>query len=138
MGQYWKLVNLDKKEYVHPHRVGCGLKLGEQISSHPGTGTALLILCAAMPASRGNGDLQADPGVVGRWAGDRIALVGDYAEHDDLPDEFEAESIYKRCSEDGDYEDITDMIVPVIERELNVKFVNPSGGWGHWVDLEDA
>ena len=32
MGQYWKAVNLDKREFVHPHRLGCGLKLWEQLA----------------------------------------------------------------------------------------------------------
>ncbi len=29
MGEYWKPVNLTKKEFIHPHHVDCGLKLGE-------------------------------------------------------------------------------------------------------------
>ena len=29
MGEYWKPVNLTKGEFIHPHNVGCGLKLGE-------------------------------------------------------------------------------------------------------------
>jgi hypothetical protein len=29
MGQYYLIVNLDKKQYLHPHRFGDGLKLLE-------------------------------------------------------------------------------------------------------------
>jgi hypothetical protein len=29
MGEYWKPVNLTKREYIHPHDVNAGLKLGE-------------------------------------------------------------------------------------------------------------
>lgn len=29
MGEYWKPVNVTKHEYIHPHRLGCGLKLVE-------------------------------------------------------------------------------------------------------------
>ena len=29
MGEYWFPVNLTRREYIHPHRVGNGLKLGE-------------------------------------------------------------------------------------------------------------
>ncbi|HDH99843.1 MAG: hypothetical protein DRO01_07760 [Thermoproteota archaeon] len=125
MGQYWKVVNLDKREYVDPHKVGAGLKLWEQVANHPGTGTALVILCAAQREVRGGGDLDMDenwhgpertfpehnasPGpmpedypeiakaVIGRWAGDRIALVGDYAERSDLPPRFNADLIYDLC-----------------------------------------
>ena len=33
MGEYWKPINLTKQEFVHPHELGCGLKLGEW--NHP-------------------------------------------------------------------------------------------------------
>jgi hypothetical protein len=29
MGEYWKPVNLTRREYIHPHRANCGLKLME-------------------------------------------------------------------------------------------------------------
>ncbi len=29
MGQYWKPVNVTKREYLHPHDLKCGLKLME-------------------------------------------------------------------------------------------------------------
>lgn len=155
MGQYWYPVNLDKKEFVHPHSLGTGLKLWEQLANHPGTGAALVILCAAMPETRGGGDFDLHenwhglernlnihatiPGpmpddypaiaraVIGRWAGDRIALIGDYAEDGDLPIEFQASTIYDRCNEDGDYVDITEWVSKVIEHELQGKYVGT--GW---------
>ncbi len=123
MGQYWMVCNLDKKEFISPHKLGCGLKLWEQLANHPGTGAALIILCAAMPEQRGGGDLmlEDEPGFVGdlkraagvsyseiakrtigRWAGDRIAIVGDYAKRDDLPPEDNADLIYHLCGSDED------------------------------------
>ena len=69
MGQYWKPVNLDKKEFIHPHRLASGLKLWELLANPPGVGAALIILTAAMPEVRGGGDLKPDP-IIGRWAGD--------------------------------------------------------------------
>lgn len=83
MGQYWKAVNLDKRQFISPWALGSGAKLWEQLAN-PGPGQALIILLAAMPQPRGGGDLKADP-VIGSWAGDRVVLVGDYAEDDDLP-----------------------------------------------------
>lgn len=137
MGQYWKLANLDKKEFVHPYGVGAGLKLWEQLAAHPGTGAALIVLCAAMPYPRGGGDLRAQTGekVIGRWAGDRVALVGDYAEREDLADEHRAEDIYARCSDcwDGEgerYKDITALVAPVIEQELDGTFTGDT--WKDW------
>ena len=60
MGQYWMVVNLDKREFVKSHTVGAGLKLWEQLAAHPGTGGALIVLCAAMPEPRGGGDFDLD------------------------------------------------------------------------------
>ena len=31
MGQYHKVYNLDRKEFIHPHKIDCGLKLVEQM-----------------------------------------------------------------------------------------------------------
>lgn len=155
MGQYWYPVNLDKHEFVMPHKLGSGLKLWEQLANDPGTGAALVILCAAMPQARGGGDLDLHdnwhgperknmstsgpmpdeyPAIaartIGRWAGDRIALVGDYAEDGDLAPEHEASAIYGRCS-DGTYEDVTDDVARVIEHELHGRY--EGDGWRDWV-----
>lgn len=169
MGQYWMVVNLDKHEYVLPHAVGTGLKLWEQLANHPGTGAALIVLCAAMPEARGGGDFDLDanwhgperdmavyPGgpapmpegyqsiarrTIGRWAGDRIALVGDYAEDADLASEHAASTIYGRCRRDGDeptpeadYTDVSADVAAVIEHELNGKYVG--SGWRDWQAAE--
>lgn len=84
MGQYWKPVNIDKREFTHPHQLGDGLKLREFLGG--ATTAALGVLVTAMPERRGGGDLPNHDGtVVGRWAGDRIAIVGDYAEPSDIP-----------------------------------------------------
>lgn len=165
MGQYWMAVNLDKKEFVHPHKLGCGMKLWEQLANQPSTGTALIVLCAAMPERRGGGDLDlvdnwhgpereadgkhaASPGpmpptyqeiahrTIGRWAGDRIAFVGDYAEDSDLPKKHKASTIFKRCGHYDDekrntYKDITDDVCAVIEHELQGKF--EGDGWRRFV-----
>lgn len=145
MGQYWIPVNLDKKEFICPHKLGSGLKLWEQLASSPGTGGALIVLTAAMPEARGGGDLslrdESDEAyteiaeqTIGRWAGDRIALVGDYADADDLPAEFEADKIFDQCEEDGEYTDITHLVCAVIEHELEGEF--DGGGWKDFVRNE--
>lgn len=159
MGQYWKPVNLDKKEFVDPHKLGTGLKLWEQLANHPGTGAALIILTAAMSEARGGGDFDLDENwhgperkfpedgnkaglmpekypevaqrTIGRWAGDRIALVGDYAEDSDLPPEFEASKIIDGCEDNGEYKDISEDVCRVIEHELQGKFEGE--GWREFV-----
>jgi hypothetical protein len=143
MGQYWKPVNLDRKEYILPHKLGAGLKLWEQLANAPGVGAALIVLTAAMPEQRGGGDLSLDgrgdmpedyaaiaARTIGRWAGDRVAIVGDYAAREDLAPEHEAETVYERCSDEGDYTDITDDVCAVIAHELQGEFVGD--GWRDW------
>jgi hypothetical protein len=100
MGQYHVVVSLSSREFVHPHALGDGLKLVEQAGSGPGgVGSALIVLLAASN-SYGGGDFCApDPNeVVGRWAGDRVAIVGDYAEPEDLVPGHEAELVYDLCA----------------------------------------
>jgi len=87
MGQYHVLINMDKLEYVNPHEVGSGLKMWEIMYS----GTLPKMLVALLAASckggaRGGGDI--DSPLAGRWAGDRVAFIGDYAEPTDVPDGF--------------------------------------------------
>jgi len=131
MGQYWLVVNLDRKEFLNPHRVGCGLKLGEQLHTFPGTPNALLMLCSAMPIRRGGGNINPST-VVGRWAGNRVAVVGDYAEDDDFPmkdGDIPASKIYGECKADvsSKFTDISDLVAEAIEDEFNGKFVGD--GW---------
>lgn len=148
MGQYHYPVNLTKKEFFSPHKLGCGFKLVEQASwgAPGGVGDALILLCAAS-SGRGGGDFADDAEslkYVGRWAGDRIALVGDYAEDGDLPAEFKASTIYERCwgPRDGEekpkgaYEDISDGLVAVLERAFEVVYYG--AGWRKRVTLRDV
>ena len=81
MGQYHKLYNTDKKEFVHAHRIDNGLKLLEQVGFEKSTSTALFLL-VANSNGRGGGDAKPHP-MIGRWAGDRIVVQGDYAKPED-------------------------------------------------------
>lgn len=80
MGQYYFVCNLDKREYLHPHKFGDGLKLLEFGSSSNGTMSGLAVLLAD-GNGRGGGDIEVKtPTIVGSWAGDRIVISGDYAD----------------------------------------------------------
>jgi hypothetical protein len=70
MGEAFELANLDKKEKLHPHDIGDGYKMGEWLGPG-GTADALMYLIVG-PSPRGD--------VVGRWAGDRICYVSEFAE----------------------------------------------------------
>jgi hypothetical protein len=92
MGQYHEVYNLDKRERIHPHRIDNGLKLYEQVGHIASTSTALFALLANSNG-RGGGDFPEHP-FIGRWAGDRILIQGDYVEETDQaaqnPDVLEA------------------------------------------------
>jgi len=88
MGQYFKAVNIDKKEYVCPWCIGGVAKLWEWAANAQG---AVFTLLLRKSDGSGGGDYYGyhrgyDEGspvpkhdaIVGHWAGDRVMLVGDY------------------------------------------------------------
>jgi len=113
MGQYWMPVNLDKKEYLHPHDMGDGAKLWEQAFSAGGVASALVLLLAPLPIRRGGGD-PSDLTHVGRWAGDRIVFVGDYSEKDDCKVRSFG-TLYKRVRENKGYTNISDLAKAMVD-----------------------
>lgn len=138
MGQYWIPVNLDKHEYIIPHSLGCGLKLREQIRCQY-VGAALILLLAAHKEQRGGGDPDVDyPAarqVIGRWVGDRVILVGDYAEDDDfdIPDlPVSLGKLYSTAQ--TSFTDISEPVAEVLEHELRIRFVGE--GWKDVVILD--
>ena len=81
MGQSYTVINLDKNQKLDPRAFDDGRKLEELACSSCGTMTALALLLA-VGNGRGNGDCDeaADPDhLIGSWAGDRVAIVGEYA-----------------------------------------------------------
>lgn len=110
MGQYHYPINWNRREYLDPHTFGDGLKLLEFGCSQNSTLTGLAVLLASSNkgGARGGGDLHpwhdADRfgsdrvddyiidedyeqrlmnHVVGRWAGQRIQILGDYHNADE-------------------------------------------------------
>ena len=134
MVQYHMPVNLERVEFIRPHKLGDGLKLAEQAWSGPGgVGSALILLLAASNG-RGGGDFHR-PGfddVIGRWAGDRVAIVGDYAESHDLPlpepgyPGHDAAEIWDLC-ENGEFTDISDRVCEALAAEGG--FTYSGDGW---------
>lgn len=145
MGQYFTAVSLDSREFIDAHSFGNPVKLVEMANNLAGVGVALMILLACS-SGRGGGDFPDNP-VVGRWAGDRIALIGDYAEDDDLPADclgYGASKIYGLCARKGDppedlegepYVDISDLVKPVIEAVCRVRFEQDESGLTFKQDL---
>ncbi len=78
MGQYFYAVNETKKEYVSAWDIGGVAKLWEWcVNKWAGIFPYLL----RKSSEGGGGDITiSDPEYAGRWAGDRVYLVGDYDE----------------------------------------------------------
>jgi hypothetical protein len=115
MGQYHWPVNLDKREFLYSHSLGDGLKLKEQGFSQPGGIATALHVLLAVSNGRGGGDYGTEhplsEQVVGRWGGDHIAIIGDYAKPDDLRHEINAQEVFQAVSdESSDWTDITPLV----------------------------
>lgn len=106
MGQYHIVANLDKKQWLHPHHMGDGMKLLEFGCSREGTMTGLAILLATSNG-KGGGDLHSNDSIIGSWAGDRIAIVGDYADEGE-----ELGEVYRETHEEGSaWEDVSGKVL---------------------------
>ncbi len=80
MGQYFRAVNVSKKEYVDPWDIGGLAKLWEWCA---GKISGIFPYLFRKSNEHGGGDIDnPDPEFAGRWAGDQVYLVGDYDESD--------------------------------------------------------
>lgn len=103
MGQYHCVVNITRRERIEPLRCG-DLNKQTQSLAKDAVLPHLLYWLLCYPASRGGGDFPESTNK-GRWFGDAIAVVGDYAEPGDDP-RFNAETAQE------EYRDITDEVAP--------------------------
>lgn len=94
MGQYYVVINLTKKQFIHPHAFGDGCKLMEFGSS--GRTMSALAVLLVNSNGRGGGDLDSHRPIVGSWAGDKIVIAGDYAEPGDAGEPKGGENLYGR------------------------------------------
>lgn len=126
MGQYYTVVNMDKKEKLDPTRFNDGLKLAEFGCSGGGTMAALAVLLANSNG-RGGGDFNGShpraSEVVGRWAGDRIVIAGDYADNDCSGEDADTES---NLYDDQSLNDISDFVYEVCQSSP------------HWIREDDG
>jgi hypothetical protein len=113
MGQYFLVVNLDKKEFLHPHRFGDGLKLLEFGCSMDGTMTALAILLRKS-SEDGGGDIHIEDELIGSWAENRIVIIGDY----------DNSKLFEKAKEE--YKDISKEIIKVMKKDG----IDVRKGWG--------
>ncbi len=122
MGQYHKLINITKKEYIVGHDIGIMLKHYEQIGFEGSMADVLYCLMIAQGNEyRGGGDVSGHK-AIGRWAGDHVAIVGDY--YDEKGDKPKYKNLYDEVEADKDYKNISPSIrsmLRVIYPKLKIK-----------------
>lgn len=90
-GQYFMIVNLSKKEFITPYKMASGAKLWEILANN--VPTSVLGFLLRQSNEGGGGDFhdttyqENKRKFCGRWAGDKIAIIGDYDES----------NIYQKC-----------------------------------------
>lgn len=135
MGQYYKIVNIKKKQYITPHTFGDGSKLMEFSMSASGVLAGLAILLAD-GNGRGGGDLHSENDIVGSWAGDNIVVAGDYADAGKFvkePDQI----LYEVASNEG--EDISLKVLDALcdDRYFFEEFRKNRAGWTSNSEVDD-
>jgi len=136
MGQYFVIVNLDKREFIHPHKLASGLKFWEILASQ--TAPRALAFLLRQSNEGGGGDIAESSEdnkklFCGSWRADRIAIIGDY----------DKSGIYQKCDDlegmksqnkflkendrldellkPGDlFEDITDKMLPEYNKFIDI------------------
>ena len=118
MGQYHKLINITKKEYIVGHDIGINLKHYEQIGFEGSMADVLYCLMIAQGNDyRGGGDVSGHK-AIGRWAGDHVAIVGDY--YTEEGDNYKYKNLYDIVESDRHYKNIS----PSIRSMLRVIYPN--------------
>ena len=123
MGQYHKLINLTKKEYVNPHKIGLGAKHLEGIGFEGSMGDVMYLLSIAQGNERrGGGDVEGHR-YIGRWAGDKVVVVGDYYDQDNDNPKFKGlYDINDGVHENVHWHDISHGVRELLSKVMGVKF----------------
>jgi len=135
MGQYYKIVNIKKKQYISPHTFGDGSKLMEFSMSANGVLAGLAILLAD-GNGRGGGDLHSENDIVGSWAGDNIVVAADYADAGKFVKEPE-QNLYEVASSEG--EDISIKVLDALfdDSYYFSEFRKNRAGWTSNNEVDD-
>jgi hypothetical protein len=135
MGQYYKIVNIKKKQYISPYIFGDGSKLMEFSMSANGVLSGLSILLAD-GNGRGGGDLHSENDIVGSWTGDNIVIAGDYADTGKFVKEPE-QNLYEVASSEG--EDISVKVLDALfdDQYFFSEFRKNRAGWSNNSEVDD-
>lgn len=108
MGQYFKIANLDKKEFICAWDIECGAKFKEILFNNIARIVPYLL---RKSDDSGGGDIHNfdELQYCGRWACDRIVIIGDY-DSSNLYDEITEEKGWKSIGKEAtdEYNSIAD------------------------------
>ena len=136
MALYYRIVNLDKKEYLSPQAFGDRSKLLEFAQGY-GVMLALAVLLAD-PGEKTTGDFRVEEndlpvalqGIVGSWSGCRLVITGNSASTGRFVPEGEF-NLYEICSRE--YEDVSKLVLSILcyDAQLKKIFVSKSINWSN-------
>jgi hypothetical protein len=126
MGQYHLLVNSDKKEYINPRDLGFGAKQLEHIG-FLGDLPLVQYLLTTCSRARGFGDFsltEYNEAFLGRWAGDRVFVLGDYTEQGDVPKVRSAHTFWKKIhAKESEWTNISELAQVALENNEDLKML---------------
>jgi hypothetical protein len=107
MGQYFVVANTTKKEFLHPHKFGSGLKFLEFTLD----GFSVMSGLAHLLAQSSDGVAIDDATVTGRWIGDHVIIVGDY----------DTSGVFDEATDGNDYTDISNAVIQHMGKDSYVQ-----------------
>jgi len=107
MGQYFVVANTTKKEFLHPHKFGSGLKFLEFTLD----GCSVMSGLAHLLGQSSDGVANDDATVTGRWIGDHVIIVGDY----------DVSGIFDEATDGNDYTDISNAVIQHMGKDSYVQ-----------------
>lgn len=125
MGQYHKVINLDKQEVVDPHGLGLGSKQYEHNGCEASLADAIYLLVMSSP-NRGGGDWSFDSATSGRWCGDRVVVLGDYTTDEDIEGVENADELWGKSK---DWEDITHLVRNAFTKIYPITYKETTPSW---------
>jgi hypothetical protein len=124
MGQYFKIVNEDKHEVITAWGIGGVAKFWEWLYNRQ---AAVFVWLLRKSDGDGGGDIPISErsrySTLGRWAGDRITLIGDY-DSSELWDHARIQDAHGRPLPEATYTDISELV----RREFNDAVTRDGGG----------
>jgi hypothetical protein len=120
MGQAYDICNLDRKEYLSGYWFGYGNHLADLARPRDSTMVALAVLLVASGT-----DFHRGGPLYGRWAGDRIAIVGEYYMGKVGPLGLTDDVHTDIFNQANGWIDISEHVRVLLEREWHIDFPPP-------------